>query len=97
MTDKLISDLCAEVAAALEELDALMITVDFNSKDPDSVEAAIRTVEAIIDRTVAPYRAHPFIESTVANLKAECREGIYEHAKHAALVTPGITSKPTLH
>jgi hypothetical protein len=97
MTDKLISDLCAEVAAALDELDALVITVDFNSEDPDSVEAAIRTVEATIDTTVAPYRGHPLIESTVAKLKAECRKGLYEHAKHGASVAPGITSKPTLH
>jgi hypothetical protein len=97
MSDKLISDLRTEVAAALEALEALVITVDFDSEDPDSVEAAIEKVEATIDAVVALYRGHPLIESAVADLKAECREGLYEQAERAAPIMPGITTKPTLH
>ncbi|WP_244808901.1 MULTISPECIES: hypothetical protein [Caballeronia] len=97
MSDKLIADLRTEVAAALEALEGLVITVDFDSEDPDSVEAAIEKVEATIDATVAPYRGHPLIESAVADLKAECREGLYKQAERAAPITPGITTKPTLH
>ncbi|WP_244832089.1 hypothetical protein [Caballeronia sp. TF1N1] len=97
MPDKLIFDLRTEVAAVLEALEGLVITVDFDSEDPDSVEAAIEKVEATIDATVEPYRGHPLIESAVADLKAECREGLYEHAERAAPIKPGITTKPTLH
>jgi hypothetical protein len=97
MPNKLISDLRAEVVAALEALEGLVITVDFDCEDPDSVEVAIQKVGAEIDATVAPYRGHPLIESAVADLKTECREGLYEQAERAAPITPGITTKPTLH
>lgn len=100
MPDKLILDRRAQVAAALEALEALVITVDFDCEDPESVEAAIRAVDAAIDETVAAYRGVPVIESAIADLKAECRAGLYEHADRAGAFTPGITSelnKPTLH
>jgi hypothetical protein len=88
-------DPLADVAAALQTLDELVITVDFDSEDPDSIEAAIRTVEAMIDATVAPYRGHPIVESTVAELKAECRAGLQLHAEQTGAFTLGNSSAPT--
>ncbi|GAB5100538.1 hypothetical protein [Caballeronia sp. HLA56] len=97
MPDKSISDLREEVVAALEALEALVITVDFDCEDPDSVEVAIQKVEAEIDAAVGPVRGHPLIESAVSALKAECREGLYRQAERAAPIILGITTKPTLH
>ena len=89
----------AEVIAALQALEELVIEVEFNSQDLHSIEAAVRKVEAAIDATVATYRGHPLIESTVADIKAECRAGLYEQADGTKTApTPGIGSnKPTLH
>ncbi|SAL52682.1 hypothetical protein [Caballeronia concitans] len=89
----------AEVIAALQALDDLVIEVEVNSQDLHSIEAAVLKVEAAIDATVACYRGHPLIESTVAAIKAECRAGLYEQADATqAARNPGIGSnKPTLH
>jgi hypothetical protein len=89
----------AEVIAALRELEELVIEVKLNGQDLPSIEAAIHQVEAVIDATVARYPGHPLIESTVAEIKAECRAGLYEQADgtKTALI-PGIgLNKPTLH
>ncbi|WP_175946714.1 hypothetical protein [Caballeronia sp. BCC1704] len=89
----------AEVIAALQALDELVIEVEFNSQDLHSIEAAVRKVEAAIDATVARYRGHPLLDSTVADLKAECRAGLYEHADEtqAARTSGSGSNKPTLH
>ena len=89
----------AQVIAALRELEDLVIEVKLNGQDLPSIEAAIHQVEAVIDATVARYRGHPLIESTVAEIKAECRAGLYKQADATkAAPTPGISSnKPTLH
>ena len=39
----------AEVIAALQALDDLVIEVEFNSQDMQSIEAAVQKVEAMID------------------------------------------------
>jgi hypothetical protein len=67
-----------DVAAALQSLEDFKVTVNFDDKDPHSVEAAIQAVEAAIDARVAAYRGNELIESAVAELKAECRAGILE-------------------
>ncbi|MCG7405738.1 MULTISPECIES: hypothetical protein [Caballeronia] len=85
---------------ALEALEELVITVNFDRDDPASVEAAIQTVEASIDTAVAAYRGHPMVESAVAELKAECRAGLYEQAERVDAFIPSMSAspkKPTLH
>lgn len=88
------------VLLALEALEKLVITVDFDCEDPASVEAAIQTVEASIDTAVAAYRGHPLVESAVSELKAECRAGLYEQAERVDVFTTGMSAnpkKPMLH
>ncbi|WP_250510329.1 hypothetical protein [Caballeronia sp. GACF4] len=99
MTSKSPRDSRADVIDALQALEDLVITVDFDRDDPSSIEAAVRSVNAAIDTSVAAYRGHPMVESAIAELKAECQAGLYEQAERADAYTPGISDfkKPTLH
>ncbi|GJH13069.1 hypothetical protein CBA19CS11_29545 [Caballeronia novacaledonica] len=99
MTSTPWSDPPAEVIAALRALDELVVKVELNGQDIHSIEAAIHEVEAAIDATVAKYRAHPLIESAVAEIKAECRAGLYEQtdATKASLTPYAGANKQTLH
>jgi hypothetical protein len=72
-----------EAQQAFSALDGEVATVSFDAHKPDSIEAAIRTMEAAIDSKVAPYRANPMIASIVPKLKEKYRAAIYERAKSA--------------
>lgn len=99
MTFKPPRDARPDVIDALQALEDLVITVDFDRDDPHSIAAAVRSVNAAIDTSVAAYRGHPMVESAIAELKAECQAGLYEQAERAGAYTPGISNlaKPTLH
>ncbi|WP_244808317.1 hypothetical protein [Caballeronia zhejiangensis] len=89
----------AAVIAALQALDDLVVKVELNGQDLHSIEAAIHEVEAAIDATVARYPGHPLIESAVAEIKAECRAGLYgqTNATKAASTQYAGAKKQTLH
>ncbi|WP_271566876.1 hypothetical protein [Bradyrhizobium sp. CCBAU 11386] len=46
---------------AFKSLDGEVATVRFNPEEPESVEAAIRTMEAAIDEKVGPYRDNTLV------------------------------------
>ena len=66
---------------AFKALDGELATVRFDRDKPESVEAAIRTMEAAIDTKVAPYRANALVLSIVPRLKEKYRAAILERAK----------------
>jgi hypothetical protein len=88
----------SDVSAALQALERLVITVDFDSADAVSVDAAIAKVEAVIDSTIAGFPSHPLIAEAVSAMKAECRIGLHEQsaiAKRSILDSQG--QRHTVH
>jgi hypothetical protein len=68
---------------AFGALDGELATVRFNPEEPESVEAAIRTMEAAIDTKVGPYRNNALVLSIVPQLKEKYRAAILERAREA--------------
>jgi hypothetical protein len=68
---------------AFKALDGEVATVRLNPGEPDSVEAAIRTMEAAIDIKVAPYRDNALVLSVVRKLKEKYRATVLDRAKEA--------------
>jgi len=58
-------------------------TVRFDPDNPESIDAAIRTMESAIDDKVAPYRNNPFVAPLIPEMKVKYREAILERAKTA--------------
>lgn len=68
---------------AFKALDGQLATVCFDPDSPESIEAAIRTMESAIDDKVASYRNNPFVAPLIPKMKAKYREAILERAKIA--------------
>jgi len=66
---------------AFGALDGEIATVRFDPDSPDSVQAAIRSMEAAVDRKVSPYRGNALVESVIPKLKEKYRAAILERAK----------------
>lgn len=98
MTDKPPHDTSADLATALQALDDLVLSVEFDSKELESVEAAMRAVETTIDGAMAGYRGHPLVESAIAHLKAKCRAALHAGCAEAFNAKPSPElDKPRLH
>lgn len=65
---------------ALQSLDGHLTTVKYDPNNAESVNAAIREMEAAVDAKVAPYRGNPLVESIVPELKEKYRAAILERA-----------------
>ena len=70
---------------ALEALDGELGTVSFDPDDPASIEAAIQSVEAIIDERLGPYTSNPIIAPLAEEMKEKYREAIIDRAAEARL------------
>lgn len=70
---------------ALDALDGELGTVSFNPDDPASIEAAIQSVETIIDERLGPYSSNPIIAPLAEEMKEKYREAIIERAAEARL------------
>lgn len=70
-----------EAQRALNSLDGTIDTLKFNPNDPQSVQAAIRQMEAAIDSKIAPYRNNPLVSQVAQGLKDQYREMILERSK----------------
>jgi hypothetical protein len=66
---------------AFKALDGQLATVRFDPDNPESIDAAIRTMESAIDDKVAPYRNNPFVAPLIPEMKAKYREAILERAR----------------
>lgn len=70
---------------AIEELDGELTTVSFDPHDPGSIEAAIQTVNSVIDVKLADYVNNPIISPLAESMKEKYREAILEKASAARL------------
>lgn len=70
---------------ALETLDSELGTVSFDPNDPASIEAAIQSVEAVIDERLGPYASNPIIAPLAEEMKEKYREAIIDRAAGARL------------
>jgi hypothetical protein len=77
-----------EAQQAFSTLDGEVATVSFDPQNPESIEAAIRSVEATIDSKFASYRDNPMIACAVPRLKEKYRATIHERAKSAQWGSP---------
>jgi hypothetical protein len=74
---------------AIESLDSDLGTVSFDPEDPASIDAAIQSVEAIIDEKLGPYASNPIIAPLAENMKEKYRESIVDRAAAARIQREG--------
>ncbi len=82
--DKLSKQL-SDAQKALEMLDGELGTVSFDPDDPASIEAAIQSVETIIDDRLGPFVSNPIIAPLAEQMKEKYREAIIDRAAEARL------------
>jgi hypothetical protein len=74
-----------EAQKALAELDGELGTVTFNPSDPASIEAAIQSVELLVDEKLGEYSDNAIIGPLAADMKESYRDAIIERAATARL------------
>jgi hypothetical protein len=77
--DKLQREL-GEAQRAFESLDGPIATLNFNPDDPDSVQEAIRQIEAAVDDKAAPYGSNALVSTVTGKMKEVYRNKIMEMA-----------------
>ncbi|MBE5221342.1 MULTISPECIES: hypothetical protein [Pectobacterium] len=82
--DKLQKDL-KEAERALGELDGELGIINFNPNDPSSIEAALQSVEQMIDERIGKYSSNPIIGPLADDMKERYRESILQKAAEARL------------
>ena len=74
-----------EAQRAFAALDGQITTLNFNPVDPESVQEAIRQMEAAIDAKAAPYKNNQLVQKIIPSLKDRYRQAILEKsAEHQA-------------
>jgi hypothetical protein len=73
-------DQLAQAQQALEGIDGELGTVNFDPHDPASVEAAIRSMEAMIDGKLGEFSNNSFVADLAEGMKERYREGILARA-----------------
>lgn len=74
-----------EVKQALTELDGELGVVNFNPHDPLSIEAAIQSVNRMIDSRIEKYADNPIVNKLAGDMKDNYRESILQKAAEARL------------
>lgn len=74
-----------EAKKALAAVDGELGTVNFNTHDPASIEAAVQEVERMIDERLGSYAANPIVATIVEQMKERYRAEIIERAAAARL------------
>lgn len=82
--DKLEKEL-KEAEQALSELDGELGVVNFNPFDPASIEAAIQSVNRMIDNRIERYADNSIIGPLAEQMKESYRENILQKASEARL------------
>jgi hypothetical protein len=67
----------------LGDLDGQIGTVNFNPDDPESIEAAISSMEQIIDERVGRYANNSIIGPMADEMKTSYRQAILDRAAEA--------------
>ena len=74
-----------EAQRAMDELDGDIGVVNFDAKDPNSIEVAIQSVSQMIDERIGRYASNQFVAPIIEELKEKYREGILQKAAEARL------------
>jgi hypothetical protein len=74
-----------EASKAMEMLGTEIATVTFNPEDPESIETAIKNMEAAIDAKVAYMASNPFVAEIADGMKQQFRQGILDKVAEARL------------
>lgn len=74
-----------EAEQALATLDGEFGSVQFNPHDPVSIDAAIQSVEAMVDERLGPYADNPVIGPLAEQMKEKYRDAIVERAAAARI------------
>ncbi|HDL6990172.1 TPA: hypothetical protein PXM90_001290 [Yersinia enterocolitica] len=82
--DKLQKNL-KEAELALNELDGELGVINFNPNDPASIEAAIQSVNRMVDERIGEYSTNPIISPLADQMKEKYRESILQKAAEARL------------
>jgi hypothetical protein len=80
--DKLQREL-EDAQRAFQSLNGTVATLEWNPADPTSVQEAIRTMEAAVDRNTAPYRGNDLVVRVADGLKETYRRRILEQRSAA--------------
>lgn len=72
---------------ALSELDGELGVVNFDPNDPSSIEAAIQSVNRMIDERLGEYSSNPIVGPLAEEMKEKYRESILEKAAEARLMS----------
>jgi hypothetical protein len=78
--DKLQREL-EQAQRAFQSLDGTIATLKFSPGDPNSVQNAIRQMEAAIDSKTAAYRGNALVAKVAKAMKDQYREQILERAR----------------
>ncbi|KML70021.1 hypothetical protein [Pectobacterium peruviense] len=82
--DKLQKNL-KEAERALGELDGELGVITFNPNEPSSIEAALQSVDQMIDERLGKYASNPIIGPLADQMKDKYRENILQKATEARL------------
>lgn len=74
-----------EAQTALADLDGELGSVTFDPNDPSSIDAAIRTMENVVDNRVGRYASNSIVAPLIEGAKESFREAILEKAAAARL------------
>ena len=69
-----------ELQKAVAALDGEITTVGFNPSDPQSIDLAIREMEAAVDERVKSYSRNDMVKEIVSEVKENYRRSILERA-----------------
>ena len=69
-----------EAESALAELDGELGVVNFDPVDPASIEAAIQSVNRMVDERIGEYSADPILGPLADQMKEKYRESILQKA-----------------
>ena len=78
-----------DACRAFRALDRELAKIRLTPGDPASVAAAIRRMEAAIDRKAAPFRGNPFVEPYVQPLKDKYGAAVLAKAAAQGAGEPG--------
>lgn len=70
---------------ALERVDGELGSVRFDPNDPESIEAAMRQIDALIDERLGDYIDNPIIGTLAESMKEKYREALLDQAQAARL------------
>jgi len=78
-----------EAQEALKRVEGELGTVRFDPNDPESIEAAMRQIDALIDERLGDYLNNPIVGPLAESMKEKYREAVLEEAQAKRLEGEG--------